>query len=154
MGVLEHSVWIGARPEQVWPVYADPLRIPEWQTGSPVILDVQGMGGTPGSTYVSKRGPGSARTTVVEAERPHRLVTRTEAYFGLRFDVLSSLAAEADGTRLSLRAVTRWPRGLGLLGRLVELAILNPREAERELGNLKALVESEAKTVRPDRDGE
>ena len=143
MGVLGYSVWIGARPEEVWPVYTDPLRIPEWQTGSPEILDVHGMGGSPGSTYVSRRRFGSACTTVVEAEQPRRLVTRTEAYLGLRFDVTSLLEAEADGTRLSLRAETRWPRGLGLLGNLVELAILNSREAERELKNFKALVESE-----------
>ena len=145
MGVLEHSVWISARPEQVWPVYTDPLRIPEWQTGSPVILDVHGVGDTPGSTYVSRRRPGSAYTTVVEAEQPRRLVTRTEAYLGLRFDVSSWLEAVDDGTRLSVRADTRWPRGLGLLGRLVELAILSPREAERELKNLKTLVERETK---------
>jgi uncharacterized protein YndB with AHSA1/START domain len=142
MGVLEHSVWINARPEEVWRVYTDPLRIPEWQTGSPVILDVRGEGGTAGSTYVSRRRPGSARTVVVEAEQPRCLVTKTEAYLGLRFDVISRLDAEADGTRLSLRAETRWPRVLVLLGRLVELAILNPREAERELTNLKTLVES------------
>ena len=146
MGVLEHSVWISARPEQVWPVYTDPLRIPEWQTGSPVILDVRGMGDTPGSTYVSRRRPGSARTTVMEAEQPRRLVTSTEASLGLRFNVSSWLEAEADGTRLRLRAQTQWPRGLGLLGRLVELAILNPREAERELKNLKTLVEGEPNT--------
>ena len=145
MGVLEHSVWISARPEQVWPVYTNPLRIPEWQTGSPVILDVHGMGDTPGSTYVSRRRPGSACTTVVEAEQPRRLVTSTEAYLGLRFDVSSLLEAEADGTLLRLRAETRWPRGLGLVGGLVELAILNPREAERELKNLKTLVEDETK---------
>jgi hypothetical protein len=83
---------------------------------------------------------------VVEAEQPRRLVTRTEAYLGLRFDVISWLEAEADGTRLSLRAETQWPRGLGLLGMLVERVILNPREAERELKNLKALVEGETKS--------
>jgi len=143
MGVLEYSVLISARPEHVWPGYTDPLRIPEWQTGSPVILDVHGTGDTPGSTYVSRRRPGSARTRVLEAEQPRRLVTRTEVSLGLRFDVISWLEAEADDTRQSLRAETRWPRGLGLLGRLVERAILNPREAERELTNLKALVEGE-----------
>ena len=146
MGVLEHSVWISARPEQVWLVYTDPRRIPDWQTGSPVILDVQGTGATAGSTYVSRRRPGSACTTVVEAEQPRRLVTRTQAYLGVRFDVISWLEAEADGTRLSLRAETRWPRGLGLLGMLVERVILNPREAERELRNLKTLVEGETKS--------
>ena len=47
MGVLEYSVWIAATPEQVWRTYADPTRIPEWQTGKPVITEVQGRPTTP-----------------------------------------------------------------------------------------------------------
>ena len=37
MGTHEHSVWIRARPEDVWGTYVDPARLPEWQTGAPVI---------------------------------------------------------------------------------------------------------------------
>jgi hypothetical protein len=44
MGSLEHSVWIRARPEDVWRTYVDPYRLPEWQTGSPVIADIHGSG--------------------------------------------------------------------------------------------------------------
>ena len=36
---------------------------------------------------------------------------------------------------------TQWPRGLSVVGKLVELAILNPREARKELAYLKATVE-------------
>src|SRR5437016_4558613 len=113
----EHSVWIRAMPEEVWRVYVDPSRIPEWQIGSPVIEDVRGAGDRPGTTYTSKRGPGVAQTTVLEAERPRRLVTRTQAYLGLKFDVVSRLEPEADGTQLELHAETHWPRGLGMLGK-------------------------------------
>lgn len=144
MGVLEQSVWIHADPERVWSVYVDPMRIPDWQTGSPVIEDVHGAADAPGSTYVSRRSPGKARTTVVAAERPRRLVTRTDAYFGLRFDVVSRLQAEGDGTRLDLHVETHWPRGLGLLGRLLEGVFLSAREGRKELANLKSLVEREA----------
>jgi hypothetical protein len=35
-----------------------------------------------------------------------------------------------------------WPRGRGLLGKLVEAAILSPREGEKELARLKRLIES------------
>jgi len=136
-------------PEEVWRVYVDPSRIPEWQTGSPVIEDVRGAGDRPGTTYTSKRGPGVAQTTVLEAERPRRLVTRTQAYLGLQFDVVSQLEPEADGTRLELRAETHWPRGLGLLGKLVELAVLSRHEGEKELANLKELVEREADVPAP-----
>ena len=76
--------------------------------------DVRGAGDEPGSTYVLKRGPGAARTNVLEAERPRRLMTRPDAYLGLQFDVVSELAAEGDGTRLKLWAETHWPRGSGL----------------------------------------
>lgn len=143
MGAIEHSIWINARPVDVWRTYADPSRLPEWQTGSPVIADIHGSGDQPGSTYASTRGPGTARTTVLSADPPHRIVTRTVAYFGLKFDVDTHLLPEADGTRLRLRADTHWPRGLGLVGKLVERAILSGSEARKELANLKALIERE-----------
>jgi uncharacterized protein YndB with AHSA1/START domain len=144
MGTRDYSVWINATPDDVWRIYANPSRIPEWQTGSPVITDVQGRAAETRSTYVSRRGSGSARTTVVDAVRPHKLVTRTQAYFGLNLEVISLLDSEADGTRLRVRAQTHWPTSRRLIGRLVELAILSRREVETELGNLKTLVERES----------
>ena len=92
MGVVEYSVWIKAAPEQVWHTYADPDRIPEWQTGKPVIEDVLGALGEPGSTYLSRRGPRAAGTTVLTSDVPHELVTSTDAYLGLRFEVTSRLS--------------------------------------------------------------
>ena len=50
MGAVDYSVWIKASPEQVWRVYVDPSRIPEWQTGSPVIEEVHGSADQPGSS--------------------------------------------------------------------------------------------------------
>ncbi|HEX5590596.1 MAG TPA: SRPBCC family protein [Candidatus Limnocylindrales bacterium] len=143
MSVIEHAVDIAAPPEVVWRVYVDPVRLPEWQTGNPVIEDVTGPGDRVGTTYVSRRGPGAARTTIVESDPPGRLVTMTTAYFGLRFDVTSELRAAGPGTRLTIRAETRWPRGAGVLGRLVEAVLLSGGEARKELAALKALVERE-----------
>lgn len=144
MGVSEHSVWVEADPDAVWRVYADPSRIPEWQTGRPVVTVTRGGGDDVGSTFISKRGPLSARSTVVAAERPNLLVTSTDAYLGLRLEVTSRLEARGGGTQLDLHSVTHWPRGLGSVGRLVELAILNPREIRKELANLRRVVEAEA----------
>jgi len=124
LGTHEHSVWIRARPEDVWGTYVDPARLPEWQTGAPVIADIHGSADRPGSSYTSARGPGTARTTVLSADPPHRIVTRTTAYFGLKFDVDTRLQPEANGMLLLLRAETHWPHGLGLLGKLIERAIL------------------------------
>jgi uncharacterized protein YndB with AHSA1/START domain len=145
MGAANYTVWIHARPEDVWRIYVDPSRIPDWQTGSPVIEDISGAGDEPSTTYVSRRGPGAARTTVLEAVRPRHLVTRTEAYLGLQLDLISELTSEGEGTMLELRARTEWPRGRALLGKLIEMVILNPLEARRELARLKTLVEREMK---------
>lgn len=109
--------------------------------------DVTGTGDQAGTAYTVRRGPGAARTTILEAEPPRRYVSRTEAYLGLRFELTSELAAEDGGCRLSITAETRWPRALKLIGRLVEFVLLNEREAQRELSNLKALVEREPPQV-------
>jgi uncharacterized protein YndB with AHSA1/START domain len=143
MGAVDYSVWIRALPEDVWRVYVDPSRIPQWQTGSPLIEEVHGPADQPGSTYVSRQSQGAARTTVRKAHTPSRLMTTTEAYFGLRFDVKSLLTPQSGGTLLELQVETHWPKRLGLLGKLVEAAILSPREGQKELGRLKALIESD-----------
>ena len=144
MSVLEYSVWIKAAPQQVWGAYVDPTRIPDWQTGRPVIGDVQGAPGEAGSTYVSRRGLLAARTTVLTADFPRELVARTDTHFGLQFEVTSRLSGRSGGTDLELRAATHWRRSLGPVAKVVELAILSPREARKELAALKALVEREA----------
>ena len=143
MGTANYSVVIRARPEDVWRVYVDPSRIPDWQTGSPVIEDISGAGDGPGTTYVSRRGPGAARTTVLEAIRPRRLVTRTQAYLGLQLDLVSEFLSTGEGTLLELHVRTEWPRGRALLGKLIELVILSPSEARKELARLKTLVEQD-----------
>ena len=144
MGEIVYSVWIKAAPPQVWSTYVDPCRIPEWQTGRPTIDEVRGVPGEPGSAYVSKRGPLTARTTVLTSAAPAQLVTRTEAYLGLHFVVTSRLTARTGGTDLELTVETHWPQGRRLLGALVERVVLSPREAGKELRNLKAVIEREA----------
>ena len=136
-----YSVWIQAAPAQVWHAYVDPQRIPEWQTGKPVIGDVHGAPGEAGSAYVSRRGPLHARTTVLTSQAPVQLVTRTDAYLGLQLEVTSRLSGRAGGTDLELTAVTHWPRGRRLIGKLVERIVLSPREARKELTNLKVIIE-------------
>lgn len=146
MGALDHMIWIDASPDQVWRVYVDPSRIPEWQTGSPVIEEMRDAPDQRGSSYVSRRRPGAAHTTVIDVDKPRRLMTRTDAYFGLRFDVTSALTAQAGGTLLELHTLTHWPRGVRLLGKLVEAVILGQREGRKELVRLKALIEADPET--------
>ena len=68
-------------------------------------------------------------------------MTRTYAYFGLQFEVTSRLNRRSGGTDLQIRAATHWRRRLGPVAKIVELAILSPREARKELATLKALIE-------------
>ncbi|WP_404383930.1 SRPBCC family protein [Knoellia locipacati] len=141
MGTISHEIWVDTSPEDLWRVYADPRRILEWQTGSPVVEVVVGDGMSTGSSYTSRRGRLSSHTVVRDATPPHRLVTWTVASLGLRFTLLSELTPEHGGTRLALRVTTRWPRGLGVVGRVVERALLSGGEATKELARLKELVE-------------
>ncbi len=144
MGELAYAVWINAAPERVWRAYVDPNRIPEWQTGKPVIGDLHGGPGELGSTYVSRRGPLVARTTVTASDNPTRLVTRTDAYLGLELEVTSRLTERAGGTDLELTVETHWRSRRRLVEKVVERAILSPREARKELTNLKTIIEREA----------
>lgn len=144
MRTVQYSVWIDAPPALVWDVYTNRDRIAEWQTGDPHVVDTTGQGQEAGATYSVRRGPGTSRTTITEAVRPSLHASRTDAYFGLSFDLITSLAPENGGTRLQLRAQTHWPKGLGLIGRVVEFAVLNGNEANRELERLKVLIEREA----------
>ena len=138
MGTVNHSIWIEATPEQVWRIYVDQSRIPEWQTGSPTIEAVRGSGDQPGSTYVSRRRPGAARTTVMEVDKPRRLMTATEAYFGLRFDVTSllesrkrSLLGSSDSSRATPRPKSRRARPSSAPRRQLEAGVATRLGADR-----------------------
>jgi uncharacterized protein YndB with AHSA1/START domain len=139
MGTHRWSIWIDAEPERVFDVYADINRLPEWQVGVRKLSDVTGPGDRPGTTYAVRYGPFASRSEVLEAERPYRLVTRSSGVFGLRARGTSELDPEGGGTRLTIQYETTWP--LQWLGRLLEKAMLNPSILQRELNNLKALVE-------------
>ncbi len=146
MGILRYSVWIDATPDAVWSAWTDIDLIPSWQTGHPRVASVTGDGGV-GTSYSVHRGPSESRTTVVVADAPSHYVSTTQALLGLRFDLDAQLTPESGGTRLALEARTAWPTGLGWLGRGVEAFVLSPHEAERELANLKTIVESGERTT-------
>ena len=141
MGTHRWSVWIDAPVENVFAVYTDINRLPEWEAGIRKIEDVTGPGDRPGTTYAVRYGPFASRSEVVEAERPSRLVIRTAGVLGLQARGTSTLIPEAGGTLLTILYETTWR--YPWLGRLLEKAMLNPSVLRRELNNLKALVERE-----------
>jgi hypothetical protein len=122
-------------------MFTDLNRIPEWQTGAPVVVDASGRGDVAGTTYAVRRGPGVAHATVREAVRPYEYRSRTTAPLGLVFETIAHLVPEDQGTRLELEAQTHWPLAMRLLGRLVEAVVLSGHEGHREMKQLKVLVE-------------
>ena len=142
MATHRYSIWIDAPPDLVWEIFTDLERIPEWQTGDPLVTDVSGRGDAVGTTYAVRRGPAVAHTTVLEAVSPSRYQSKTDAYLGLRFELLARLIPEKGGTRVELEAHTHWPRGMKLLGRLIETVVLSAHEGRREMEQLKVLVET------------
>ena len=144
MSQHSYSIWIAAPPTEVWNVYTDLNRLPDWQTGNPKVVDATGPGDREGAKYTVKRGPASARTEVITADSAAMHVTRTEAYFGLRFELTTHFVPKSGGTELQLHLKTHWPGGLGFLGKAVEFVIFNSREGDLELRRLKTLVEEEA----------
>ena len=61
VGSADFSLWLDAAPEQVWQIWADPLRIPDWRTGKPVIEDLRGNPGEVGSSSRDAAGSPRAR---------------------------------------------------------------------------------------------
>lgn len=142
MATHRYAIWIDAPPDLVWEIFTDLDRIPEWQTGDPLVTDASGRGDAVGTTYAVRRGPAVAHTTVLEAAPPSRYQSNTDAYLGLRFELLARLVPEKGGTRVELEAHTHWPRGMKLLGRLIETVVLSAHEGRREIEQLKVLVET------------
>ena len=100
-----------------WRIWADPRRIPDWQTGKPVIEDVRGNPGEAGSSYVARRGKLAASTTVLSADPPRELVTTTDAYLGMQIARRPRRPGRsAGGTDLRFEVTTSWPRGAGCSG--------------------------------------
>ena len=141
MGNYSYSVWIAAPPERVYDLSADLDRVAEWQEGRPRITDRSGEQGRARSTYTMRRGPSSARSEVIVAERPTEHVVETHGALGLRAVITSRFVPESGGTRMTVELDARW--GKPLLGRVLEKAIFNPRTTRRELATLKEIAERE-----------
>ena len=141
MGSYSYSVWIAAPPERVYDLYTDLDRVAEWQEGRPRITDRSGEQSRAGSTYTTRRGPSSARSQVIVAERPTEQVVEISGALGLQAVLTSRFAPEDRGTRMTVELDARW--GKPLLGSVLEKAIFNPRTARRELAKLKEIAERE-----------
>ena len=124
MGSYSYAVRIAAPPERVYDLYTDLDRAAEWQEGRPRIVDRSGEPGRAGSTYTIRRGPSSARSEVIVAERPTEHVVEIHGALGLRAMITAGFVPEDRGTRMTVELDARW--GRPLIGRVLEKAIFNP----------------------------
>ena len=104
-----------------------------------MVTDASGRGDAVGTTYAVRRGPAVAHTKVLKAAPQSRYQSKTDAYLGLRFEFLARLVPEKGGTRLELEAHTHWPRGMKLLGRVIQTVVFSAHEGRREMEQQKCL---------------
>jgi uncharacterized protein YndB with AHSA1/START domain len=99
------STFVAAPPEQVFALWIDLDRMPEWVGGVSRVTDVSGPIDRAGTTYTVWFGRMTSRTEVLHIERPHSIRTR----FGnrlLRGITEATFEPQDGGTRLTQRLET------------------------------------------------
>jgi uncharacterized protein YndB with AHSA1/START domain len=102
VGEYSFTVHIAASPEAVFDLWTDLDRLHEWTGGVTRVTDVSGPSDEAGTTYTVWFGRMRSPTSVLDAERPHRIRTR----FGnsvLRGETEAVFEPEGDGTSLTQR---------------------------------------------------
>jgi uncharacterized protein YndB with AHSA1/START domain len=106
MGEYRFSLHAAAPPEQVFDLWVNLDRAPEWIGGLTAITDRVGAPGTTGARYVSHFGPMRSPTEVLSAERPRHVKTRFGNWV-LRGENEATFTPEGDGTRIDLTLRTK-----------------------------------------------
>jgi uncharacterized protein YndB with AHSA1/START domain len=99
MGEYRFTVHVNAPPEQVFDLWVDPDRAPEWIRGLTAVTDRVGRPGTAGARYVSNFGRMRSPTEVLAAERPRHIRTKFGSWL-LRGENEATFTPDGDGTRL------------------------------------------------------
>ena len=146
---LERKIDIEASPEDVYDVLADPSCLGDWVTIQEELEEAPEGDLRPGSRLRQRMRVAGTRFrlswTVVEADRPSRIVWEGHGPMGSNAKAIYELSADGDGvTRFSYLNEYGLPGGPA--GRLAGRAILGAsgREADRTLKRLKQLVEARA----------
>ena len=147
MTKLEREIDIEASPDAVYDVLTDPRCLGEWVTIQEALEDAPDGDLEPGDTLRQRMKVAGKRFrlswTVVEADRPSRVVWEGEGPMGSKAKAVYELTADGDGgTRFSYLNEYALPGGPA--GKLAGRAILKAsgKEADRTLERLKELVES------------
>jgi uncharacterized protein YndB with AHSA1/START domain len=146
MTKLEREIEIRASPEAVYDVLADPDCLGDWVTIQEELEEAPDGDLEPGSRLRQRMRVAGTRFrlswTVVEAQRPSRIVWEGHGPMGSHAKAIYELSADGDGgTKFSYLNEYGLPGGPA--GRLAARAILGAsgREADRTLKRLKTLVE-------------
>ena len=152
MSKLECEIDIDAPRELVYDVVADPRCLHEWVTIQEELEEAPDGDLTPGSELRQRMKVAGRRFhlswTVVEAERPSRIVWEGHGPMGSKAKAIYELSGNHDGgTKFSYFNEYGLPGGVA--GRLAGRAILaaSGREADRTLKRLKKLVEGKGATT-------
>jgi uncharacterized protein YndB with AHSA1/START domain len=144
---LEREIDIEAPPEQVYDVVTDPRCLGEWVTIQEELEEAPDGDLEAGDTLRQRMKVAGRRFrlswTVVEADRPTRVVWEGKGPLGSKAKAVYELASDGDGgTRFSYLNEYALPGGPA--GKLAGRAIVKAsgREADRTLKRLKELVES------------
>jgi uncharacterized protein YndB with AHSA1/START domain len=148
MTTLEREIDIAAPPDRVYDVLADPNCLGEWVTIQEELEEAPDGDLQPGSRLRQRLKVAGQRFrlswTVVEADRPSRIVWEGEGPMGTKAKATYDLSGNGGGTHFSYCNQYELPGGIAgrLAGRAVSAA--SGREADKTLKRLKKLVEARA----------
>jgi uncharacterized protein YndB with AHSA1/START domain len=150
MSRLECQIGIDAPRELVYDVLADPRCLHEWVTIQEELEEAPDGDLEPGSQLRQRMKVAGRRFhlnwTVVEAERPSRIVWEGHGPMRTKARAVYELSADGDGTT-RFNYVNEYQLPGGPAGRVAGGAIARAsrREADRTLRRLRDLVESRAR---------
>ena len=100
------TIHIAAPPEQVFDLWTDLERFPEWIGGVTKVTDVTGPSDRTGTRYTVHFGRMRSPTEILEAERPRIVRTRFGSWL-LRGQTLVTFEPQGTGTLLTQEFRTR-----------------------------------------------
>jgi uncharacterized protein YndB with AHSA1/START domain len=147
MNTLEREIEIAASPDRVYDVLSDPSCLGEWVTIQEELEEAPEGDLKAGSQLRQRMKVAGTHFrlswTVVEADRPSRIVWEGRGPMGSKAKAVYKLSGNGDGGTL-FSYLNEYGLPGGPAGRLAGRAILAAagREADRTLKRLKKLVES------------
>jgi len=147
MGHICRTIHVEATPEQVFDLFANPERLPEWQVPATEVKDITGTPGTVGSgwtaatTFAGRKMEEPMRITA--GERPRFFEVKSTG--SMSGTVRGRFEPAAGGTDVTIESEYGMP--LGFIGDAANKLFFEKSFAEswdKSLAKLKALVEAEA----------